>query len=69
MRKFAKSPHLVDYLHKGVVLGAIALTGWGLAISSFRFYSFFTVTKPRRLEAEKKLLAEQEDSEEFKAED
>jgi len=67
MKRFARSSHLVDYLHKGVVFTAIGLTIWGVCVGGYRLHSFVTVTRPRRLEAQNKLLAE--DPEEFKSED
>jgi hypothetical protein len=39
---------MVDKLHKGVVITCIGATLYGCALLGFKFYRYFTVTRPQR---------------------
>lgn len=57
MKKVAKKNILIERIHKGFVLGCIALTLYGLTGLGQRWYRYFTVLKP---EAKQKELLEKQ---------
>jgi hypothetical protein len=58
MKKIPTANSLLNNLHKGVVLGCIGLTLWGLSVGGVRWYNYFTKTRPAKKEIEKSTLLE-----------
>uniref|UniRef100_S4PWS1 Uncharacterized protein n=1 Tax=Pararge aegeria TaxID=116150 RepID=S4PWS1_9NEOP len=61
MKKYARSV-LYDKLHKGAVIGCVALTLYGSVLLGEHFYRYYRYVKPQveaaKAAAEKELLAE-----------
>ncbi|CAO1422300.1 unnamed protein product [Diamesa hyperborea] len=50
--------NILDRLHRGVVYTCLGLTAYGTYLLGVRAHRYFTVTKPRREEAELRMLME-----------
>ncbi|CAD7087464.1 unnamed protein product [Hermetia illucens] len=57
--KKPRQNHLLDRLHRGVVISCIGLTLYGSYLLGARVYRYFTVIRPAIKEAELKRIEEQ----------
>ena len=48
--------NILDRLHRGVVYTCLGLTAYGTYLLGLRAHRYFTVTRPRKEEAELKML-------------
>ncbi|KAG7176369.1 putative Cytochrome oxidase c assembly-containing protein [Homarus americanus] len=60
MRKLPRASRVADFLHKSFVVTCVGMTLFSMFIIGERTYSYFYVIKPRRLEEERRKLAEEE---------
>lgn len=68
-RNRARLEKILDTAHRGIVLGCVGLTIYGLYLAGLRYNHYITVTKPaieeRKRLKELELLAEGRDKAEF----
>ena len=63
MRKIPQVSRVVEYFHRGVVLGCVGITLLGTMNLGMRVYNYYSTIKPQRdREAERQSLKEAENS-------